>query len=171
MASFEFPDMPKTPMSPQMLVGAASPLWAYFGAAAAGGVAYWWMTRWARPVNLEALFGAAAQASPLAAVAAAEEALGAAAEAAIDAAESVLEAPAPLGGESAPLSPAAAAAAPAALAQDARDAVADHAMVREDKPGGEIKEAVEAATAPSSDDASSEGKPKARKAAAAKTDS
>jgi predicted flap endonuclease-1-like 5' DNA nuclease len=46
-------------------VGVASPLWAVFGAAASVGVAYWWMTRWARPVNVEALAAAAPQ--PLAA--------------------------------------------------------------------------------------------------------
>ncbi|MBA3810586.1 MAG: hypothetical protein H0X27_02870 [Caulobacteraceae bacterium] len=35
-------------------VGAASPLWLAFGAAASAGVAWWWMTRWARAVNIEA---------------------------------------------------------------------------------------------------------------------
>jgi hypothetical protein len=60
MAYLETPDAPQPRALPQYLVGAASPLWAYFGAAAAGGVAFWWMTRWARPVNLEALFAAAA---------------------------------------------------------------------------------------------------------------
>ncbi|MBI1196349.1 MAG: hypothetical protein GC203_00635 [Phenylobacterium sp.] len=64
MAFFEPPEMPKTPVSPQLLVGVASPLWSYFGAAAAGGVAFWWMTRWTRPVNLEALLGAAVTATP-----------------------------------------------------------------------------------------------------------
>jgi predicted flap endonuclease-1-like 5' DNA nuclease len=36
-------------------VGAISPLWAVFGAAASAGVAWWWMTRWTRAVNVEAL--------------------------------------------------------------------------------------------------------------------
>ena len=36
-------------------VGAVSPLWAVFGAAASAGVAWWWMTRWTRAVNVEAL--------------------------------------------------------------------------------------------------------------------
>jgi predicted flap endonuclease-1-like 5' DNA nuclease len=36
-------------------VGAMSPLWAVFGAAASAGVAWWWMTRWTRAVNIEAL--------------------------------------------------------------------------------------------------------------------
>ncbi len=36
-------------------VGVASPLWVMFGAAASVGVAYWWMTRWTRAVNVEAL--------------------------------------------------------------------------------------------------------------------
>jgi hypothetical protein len=48
---------------PQALVrvpiGAASPLWGLFAGAAVSGAAWWWMTRWARPANLEALFGAA----------------------------------------------------------------------------------------------------------------
>ena len=36
-------------------IGAASPLWFMFTGAASAGVAYWWMTRWMRPMNLEAL--------------------------------------------------------------------------------------------------------------------
>ncbi|WP_334164282.1 hypothetical protein [Phenylobacterium sp.] len=38
------------------LVGLASPLWGYFAGVAASGVAFWWMTRWTQPQNLEALF-------------------------------------------------------------------------------------------------------------------
>lgn len=57
MAYIETP--PKPRVLPQYLVGAASPLWAYFGVAAAGGVAFWWMTRWAKPVNLEAVLAMA----------------------------------------------------------------------------------------------------------------
>lgn len=41
---------------PPALVGLASPLWGYFAGMAAGGVAFWWMTRWTQPQNLEALF-------------------------------------------------------------------------------------------------------------------
>lgn len=40
-------------------IGAASPLWFMFTGAASAGVAYWWMTRWMRPMNLEALLPAA----------------------------------------------------------------------------------------------------------------
>ncbi|MDQ0462563.1 putative flap endonuclease-1-like 5' DNA nuclease [Caulobacter ginsengisoli] len=36
-------------------LGAASPLWFAFAGAAAVGAAYWWSTRWMRPVNIEAL--------------------------------------------------------------------------------------------------------------------
>lgn len=43
-------------------VGAVSPLWLAFGAAASAGVAFWWATRWTRPTNLEALLGAPAKA-------------------------------------------------------------------------------------------------------------
>jgi predicted flap endonuclease-1-like 5' DNA nuclease len=35
-------------------LGAVSPLWLAFAGAATAGVAYWWLTRWARPVNIEA---------------------------------------------------------------------------------------------------------------------
>jgi len=59
MASFDLPELPAPKVSPQLLMGVASPLWTYFGAAAASGMAYWWMTQWARPVNLEAMLGAA----------------------------------------------------------------------------------------------------------------
>jgi predicted flap endonuclease-1-like 5' DNA nuclease len=38
-------------------IGVVSPLWAVFGAAASAGVAWWWMTRWTRAVNVEALAG------------------------------------------------------------------------------------------------------------------
>lgn len=40
-------------------VGAVSPLWGLFAGAAMTGAAWWWMTRWTRPANLEAMFGAA----------------------------------------------------------------------------------------------------------------
>ena len=39
-------------------VGVASPLWGLFAGAAMTGAAWWWMTRWTRPANLEAMFGA-----------------------------------------------------------------------------------------------------------------
>jgi predicted flap endonuclease-1-like 5' DNA nuclease len=45
-------------------VGAISPLWAMFGAAAGAGIAYWWMTQWTRAVNVEALAGVARIAPP-----------------------------------------------------------------------------------------------------------
>lgn len=38
-------------------IGAASPLWWAFAGVASAGVAYWWMTRWTRPMNLEAMIG------------------------------------------------------------------------------------------------------------------
>jgi predicted flap endonuclease-1-like 5' DNA nuclease len=44
-------------------IGLASPLWMAFGAAATAGVAYWWMTRWTRALNVEALAGTARHAA------------------------------------------------------------------------------------------------------------
>lgn len=101
MASFELPEMPEAKLSPHLLVGAASPLWAFFGAAAAGGVAYWWMTRWTQPANLEALFGMKAAPALEAVVAPVIEAAEAVAESIQDALPEL-----PVGGESAPISPA-----------------------------------------------------------------
>ena len=40
-------------------VGLSSPLWGFFAGAAMSGTAWWLMTRWARPQNLEAMFGRA----------------------------------------------------------------------------------------------------------------
>jgi len=99
MATFDLPEIPAPRVSPQMMVGAASPLWGYFGAAAAGGMAYWWMTRWGRPVNLEALFDAAARALPD------PDAIEGAIEAIEEAVEEAMLPIDPVGGESAPISP------------------------------------------------------------------
>jgi len=84
MAKLETPQLPEPKAMPQYMVGAASPLWAYFGTAALGGVAFWWMTRWARPVNLEAMFAKAGSVA---------EPMLKAAEVVVEAAEVVAEAP------------------------------------------------------------------------------
>lgn len=65
-------------------VGLASPLWGLFAGAAIGGSAWWWMTRWSRPENLEALFGGAE--TP------ATDAPAEAAEAVVEAVEAIVEA-------------------------------------------------------------------------------
>jgi hypothetical protein len=64
-------------------VGVMSPLWGLFAGAAVTGATWWWMTRWARPANLEAFFGATDKA---------EEALGAEVEAVVQAAAPTIEA-------------------------------------------------------------------------------
>jgi predicted flap endonuclease-1-like 5' DNA nuclease len=43
-------------------LGAASPLWFAYGAAASAGAAWWWMTRWAKPINAEAVAAAVSNA-------------------------------------------------------------------------------------------------------------
>src|SRR6185437_5872857 len=91
-------------------VGLASPLWGLFAGAAMTGAAWWWMTRWARPENLEAMFGAALEPeartfAPAVAAATEPEKAGPVAE---TVAEALTEAPlpaAPVGGEAAPISP------------------------------------------------------------------
>jgi len=82
---------------PEMLVGAASPLWGYFAGAAVMGSAWWWMTRWLQPANLEALAEAAFEP----AVEAVAEAIGGpVAVALVDDKDPAF----PVGGESAPFS-------------------------------------------------------------------
>ena len=55
----QFPGMTtveeRTERAWRLPVGAASPLWGAFGAAAGAGVAWWWLTSWARAVNIEAM--------------------------------------------------------------------------------------------------------------------
>lgn len=102
------------PLSPELMIGAASPLWGYFGGAAAAGVAWWWMTRWT-PQNLEAMFAAAS----LRTLEAAEDLVAAEVGAPLQAAAELTcevtptaieaaEALPPMGGESAPIGPVAA---------------------------------------------------------------
>jgi len=45
----------RTEQAWRLPMGAASPLWVAFGAAASAGVAYWWLTQWTRAVNVDAL--------------------------------------------------------------------------------------------------------------------
>ena len=68
-------------------VGLTSPLWGLFAGVAVSGATWWWMTRWARPENLEAMFGAAAKTEAV--VEAEVEVLAAPAE---DVAKAVVEA-------------------------------------------------------------------------------
>jgi hypothetical protein len=114
-------------------VGLASPLWGLFAGAAMTGATWWWMTRWARPENLEAMVGAApkleaavapepatfaepvfeaAQAVVEAAVEAAEAAIEVAPEPVAEALIEAVEAPEAVGGEAAPISPVLEAMAP-----------------------------------------------------------
>lgn len=129
--AFDLPDDAKSPSA--ILIGATSPLWGYFMGAAATGMAWWWMTRWAEPANLEAMFGAAERAGAEAfesldelpqpdveqagetVIQFAEQAaepVVALVEETVEAAPSVAEAivapdlpPEPVGGEGAPISP------------------------------------------------------------------
>jgi hypothetical protein len=86
-----FAPEPETLAKPESLlrvpVGLASPLWGLFAGAAMTGATWWWMTRWARPQNLEALFGAAAEAE-----AAIEPDTAALAAPVVETAEAVIEA-------------------------------------------------------------------------------
>ena len=136
-------------------VGAVSPLWGLFAGAAMSGAAWWWMTRWTRPANLEAVFGAAeaattetlAEVQALAAsvVEAVEEAPAAlepVVEAASETVQAIIEdatpapiaealieaAPEPAGGEAAPISPVLEAFAPKAVEPVVEPPLADPAI-------------------------------------------
>jgi hypothetical protein len=51
-------------ISSAVMMSAMSPLWAYYSAVAMGGVAFWYATRWTRPVILEAVFAGATPLTP-----------------------------------------------------------------------------------------------------------
>jgi predicted flap endonuclease-1-like 5' DNA nuclease len=90
----EFPDLDEARDQARkalnLPIGMASPLWLAFGAATTAGVAWWWMTRWTRAVNAEAMAGAAkAQVEALDAFVEKESEVAAKA---VEAAASVLEA-------------------------------------------------------------------------------
>ncbi len=70
-------------------LGMASPLWLAFAGAAVAGSAFWWMSRWTRPENLEAMFPLPE--APKAADAVVDAAPEPAAEIAVTAAESVMD--------------------------------------------------------------------------------
>ncbi|MBL8552735.1 MAG: hypothetical protein JNL41_00550 [Phenylobacterium sp.] len=160
MATFDLPEMPRAPVSPNLLLGVASPLWGYFGAAAASGVAYWWMTQWARPANLEALFDATAEALPEAVAVLAVPALEIV-EAAVEAVEAATpDLPsAPVGGEAAPVGPVAAFLAPASVVE----AVAEPEPILEPVVEAAPEPVVEAAPEPVGE-AAAAPKPRVRKA-------
>ncbi|RAK50694.1 hypothetical protein [Phenylobacterium deserti] len=129
MSEFAYFPRPQTALTaprPEAFLGAVSPLWGYYMAAAAGGVAYWWMTRWTRPENLEAFFQPAARATGAALTVVADNTASlAAARAPLEAGESMQQAAQtvsetasaaeallepvlpeiPVGGEAAPISP------------------------------------------------------------------
>jgi len=100
----ETSELPPLEIEPGALVrlpfGVASPLWGFYAGAALTGVAYWWMTQWTRPVNLEALFGRAA-----ASMIAGEQAMEAADEKVIESLVQPELPEAPVGGEAAPIAP------------------------------------------------------------------
>jgi hypothetical protein len=145
-------------------VGAASPLWGLFAGAAMSGAAWWWMTRWMRPANLEALFGAAEAATaetvaevetlaaPLteavpAALAALEPAIETACEGVEDLTKAAVAdvliqtAPVPVGGEAAPISPVLE-AAPTELIEPVAGAAVETASL-EAKPPSKPKKAAQ----------------------------
>jgi hypothetical protein len=78
-------------------LGVVSPLWMMFAGAATAGVAYWWMTRWTRPTNLEAQLAAPEpEAQPVveaSAEIAPEPAVEPEIEALVEAAPEIVEAP------------------------------------------------------------------------------
>lgn len=59
MDKFTLPTAQDAEKALRLPLGAASPLWFAFAGAAAMGAAYWWSTRWLKPVNVEAMVGLA----------------------------------------------------------------------------------------------------------------
>jgi predicted flap endonuclease-1-like 5' DNA nuclease len=87
MDKFSLPTAKDAEKALRFPIGAASPLWIAFAGAAAVGAAYWWSTRWLKPVNLEAM-----TALPAAAAETAVEVVEEAVETAEAVAEELIEA-------------------------------------------------------------------------------
>jgi hypothetical protein len=64
MSNLETLNRSHSRISSAVMMSAMSPLWAYYSAVAMGGVAFWYATRWTRPVNLEAVFAGATPLTP-----------------------------------------------------------------------------------------------------------
>jgi hypothetical protein len=64
MSNLEALNRSHSRISSAVMMSAMSPLWAYYSAVAMGGVAFWYATRWTRPVNLEAVFAGATPLTP-----------------------------------------------------------------------------------------------------------
>lgn len=111
-------------------IGACSPLWGLFVGAAATGAAYWWLSQWTRPQNLEAVARTPAPPEPVA-----------------DPAPEMLAGPEVSPEPDIPAAPAVPTPEPdqvSALVDTAADTAAEPVVAAE---GGETIDAVEAATA------------------------
>lgn len=64
LADISPPNMGETKLGVHIPLGLVSPLWLVFAGATTAGMAYWWMTRFAKPANLEAMFALAPPAMP-----------------------------------------------------------------------------------------------------------
>jgi len=111
------PSSPSTlpTLTPQMMLGAASPLWALFAGATLSGMAFWWSARAFAPRNLEALLEAAtapAKTTVAPTLVALPKAIS---ELKAEPVAAVVEAT-PVGGEAAPIGPALEAPAAAVVA-------------------------------------------------------
>ncbi len=91
VASLEKP--PEAGKAMSLPLGVVSPLWMMFAGAATAGVAYWWMTRWTRPTNLEAELAAPEAASEVVLEAVAEVAPEPVVEPVVEVAPEIAEAP------------------------------------------------------------------------------
>lgn len=142
-------------------VGLSSPLWGFFAGAAVSGTAFWLMTRWARPQNLEAMFGKALIES------AAEAPEEAAVEAVVEAEVVAFEAPAPEPSAEAPASSDAEPVAEFAAEPLAEAAAVAEAMIEPpvsaEPVGGEAAPIAPVPSAVAADDGAPAPKARARK--------
>ncbi len=145
----QLPESLDTNKAISLSLGMASPLWLAFAGAAVAGSAFWWMSRWTRPENLEAMFELPATPPAPEAVVKTAAVAEPVAEIAVTAAETVIDAAA---NEAAAMAEGLADVDPVVETLAELTAAADVAPVNDDAPVAAVVETAVATVEKAADD-------------------
>jgi predicted flap endonuclease-1-like 5' DNA nuclease len=145
----QLPESLDTNKAISLSLGMASPLWLAFAGAAVAGSAFWWMSRWTRPENLEAMFELPATTPASEAVAETAAAVEPVAKIAVTAAEAAIDVAA---NEAAAMAEGLADVDPVVETLAELTAAADVTPVNDDAPVAAVVETAVAAAEKAADD-------------------